>query len=144
MISQTTDRIDNEAHDRGAYITFIVRRRQIKIHTNLTCTNQLSDSISIKAHWHLMLGRSNNSAILLHDSTVSRLHLFLGYNPHKGFYIMDAKSHNGTFLNQERLLYLQRYPLKNGDYVTVASQKIRINIVHKDRNFVYDIFRAYH
>lgn len=45
-----------------------------------------------------------------------------------GYKIMDLNSANGTFLNQERLIPEQAYPVKNGDVVRMANTDFQVII----------------
>jgi pSer/pThr/pTyr-binding forkhead associated (FHA) protein len=133
MADQTLHGIKREFYDRDVGISFIVHEGLIRIHTCLTCTDQLSVPVSISTNSQWMVGRSNRSDIIVQNSTISRQHAILGYDVHLGgFYIMDCISHNGTFLNQIRLNPLQRYVLKDRDMLGLHGQTIYINIIHKD------------
>jgi FHA domain len=79
-----------------------------------------------------LMGRSRNCAIVFPDPAVSRCHAVMGYDSHQGFYIMDVGSSNGTFLNQQRLVAMQRYTLKNSDVITISHIKIEIFLLNQD------------
>lgn len=67
-----------------------------------------------------LIGRSRNCAIVVPDRSISRCHAVISHDPQYGFYVMDVGSSNGTFLNQQRLAVLKRYPIKDGDIVTLC------------------------
>lgn len=91
--------------------------------TNLTQVGE-TQVTEIGSTW--LLGRSRNCAIAVPERSISRCHAVIGYDQGQGFYIMDVGSSNGTFLNQQRLSILERYPLKDGDI---------INLCHVRANF---------
>jgi hypothetical protein len=49
------------------------------------------------------LGRSLTCHLRVNDETVSRIHAALLRKPHRGIYLMDLASREGTFLNGERI-----------------------------------------
>ncbi len=49
------------------------------------------------------LGRSLNCHLRINDDSVSRLHAALLRKPHRGVYLMDLASREGTYLNGERV-----------------------------------------
>ncbi len=79
-----------------------------------------------------LMGRSRNCAVVFPDPAVSRCHAVVGYDIHQGFYIMDVGSSNGTFLNQQRLVAMQRHTLKNSDVITISHIKIEIFLLNQD------------
>jgi pSer/pThr/pTyr-binding forkhead associated (FHA) protein len=133
MTDPTVNQIKPDWSDRDDFgITFVVQQGQIRVHTDLPYTNQLVAPISINADAQWFIGRSCCCAIVLYHSTISRHHAVLGYNADEGFYLMDLKSHNGTFLNQNQLLPLQTYVLQAKDRIQLADQTIQINMLYKD------------
>jgi pSer/pThr/pTyr-binding forkhead associated (FHA) protein len=132
MDYQTLDQVEREFCDRDLGISFSVNQGLIRVHTSLTYTDQLSVVVSVNANSQWNIGRSHRCAIVLDNSTISRQHATLGYDRHLGFYIMDCCSHNGTFLNQVRLIPLKRYLLRDRDSLAFNGQSIQINISHQD------------
>jgi pSer/pThr/pTyr-binding forkhead associated (FHA) protein len=66
-------------------------------------------------------GRASQNDIVLTDPLVSRLH---GLFMHRGgvYLIEDLGSHNGTYVNDERLHGIRQ--LRHGDRITIGSSKI--------------------
>jgi pSer/pThr/pTyr-binding forkhead associated (FHA) protein len=133
MAHQTLNRIKSDCGDRPDFrITFIMQQGQISIQTELPDPSQPSGTVSAKTYVQWFIGRSDRCSIVINDSTISRQHAVLGYDADTGFYIIDTKSHNGTFLNQKRLLPLKRYALQTNDRITLSQQPIQITILYKD------------
>jgi pSer/pThr/pTyr-binding forkhead associated (FHA) protein len=132
MTNQTLNSIEREFSDRNLGISFTVNQGLIRVHTDLTYTDQLSVVVSVNTNSQWNIGRSNRCAIVLHNATISRQHASLGYDRHSGFYIMDCCSHNGTFLNKVRLIPLKRYLLRDRDFLAFNGQSIQINISQQD------------
>ncbi len=95
------------------------------LETNLPHTDRTSQSPTGIA-W--LIGRSRNCAIVIPEASVSRCHAVVGYDYFQGLYVMDMGSSNGTFLDQQRLTSLKRYPLKHGQLLQCSQLQIRIAI----------------
>ena len=66
------------------------------------------------------IGRSSNADILLDDFTVSREHARMVRRP-DGFYIEDAGSLNGTYVNGHRV---ESHHLSDGDELRIGKFKL--------------------
>jgi FHA domain len=126
--------------EQDCYLTLVAQWGKIKIQTNLPHTDQLY----INDHLRWLIGRSRYCAVVIPDARISRYHAIIGYDIHQNFYVMDAGSHNGTFLNQSRLPPLQRYRLSDGDLVALSYQTIHINIHQHNWMCIHDFFRKHH
>lgn len=100
------------------YIQAVSAGRHTLISTNLPDgeTTTVSD---VATSW--VIGRSSNCAIAVLDRRVSRCHAVIGFTPQQGFYLMDLGSSNGTFLNQQKLVPLEQYPLQDADIITLSQ-----------------------
>jgi len=71
------------------------------------------------------IGRSNNCDITFsHSEGISGSHARL-YSEGDENYILDNKSSNGTFLNKNKLIPLQKYSLKNNDIIIIGEHKLK-------------------
>jgi pSer/pThr/pTyr-binding forkhead associated (FHA) protein len=111
------------------YIQAIKSKTGALLKTNLPRTETTRTSETGIA-W--LMGRSRNCAIVFPDAAVSRCHAVIGYDAQQGFYVMDVGSSNGTFLNQQRLVTLQRYGLTNGDIVTISHINVELFLLDQD------------
>ena len=66
------------------------------------------------------IGRSSGADILLDDITVSREHARVVRRP-DGFYIEDADSLNGTYVNRRRI---ESHKLDDGDEIQIGKYKL--------------------
>ncbi len=66
-----------------------------------------------------LIGRDRQSAIQLNDQRLSRRHAVIQYIPDRGFYLIDLKSSNGSFVNGESVR--KKRLLKDGDRIRVSS-----------------------
>lgn len=126
--------------NRTSYIRLAMQWGQIKIQTNLPHNDQLL----VNGHYRWLIGRSRYCAVVLPNPTISRHHAVIGYDVHIGFYVTDIDSHNGTFLNQQRLSPGQYYALSDGDVVALNCQTIQINICCSHWSLIRDFFRKHH
>jgi pSer/pThr/pTyr-binding forkhead associated (FHA) protein len=68
------------------------------------------------------LGRSSSCSWRINDPSVSRLHAALVRRPHRGVYLMDLASREGTFVNGERVT--GEWLLMNGDRISLGSDVV--------------------
>lgn len=93
------------------------------LETNLPHTN-LRNHTPAGLAW--LIGRSRNCAIVIPDPSVSRCHAMVGYDYNQGLYVMDMGSSNGTFLDQQRLTSLKRYPLSHGQLLRFSQLTVQV------------------
>jgi hypothetical protein len=108
---------DRQSGPISHYIQAIRGKSGAFLRTNLPRTES-SQTTDTGIAW--LIGRSSNCAIVFPDPSVSRCHAVLGHDARQGFYLMDVGSSNGTFLNQRRLVAMQRYPIQDGDILTIS------------------------
>ncbi len=82
----------------------------------------------ISNHSRWIIGRGKNCALGMPLPAISRYHAALCYDAHRGFYIMDMGSRNGTYLNQHRLAPFEICFLNHGDQVSLSRQTIQMSI----------------
>lgn len=68
----------------------------------------------------LTLGRRNTNDIVLKDPLVSRLHAIL-VRRHGSVLVEDLGSHNGTYVNGERVMFLRQ--LQHGDLLQMGASR---------------------
>lgn len=71
----------------------------------------------------LRIGRSADNDITVNDLLVSRRHAVLTRLPNGSFELTDLGSHNGTFVNGQKIT---RAPLNEGDVVTIGHHLFRL------------------
>ncbi len=71
----------------------------------------------------LTIGRARGNDLVVDDLVVSRAHAELRTLPGGGYEIVDVGSHNGTYLNGQRV---QRSPIRPGDVVGVGHSAFRL------------------
>jgi pSer/pThr/pTyr-binding forkhead associated (FHA) protein len=74
----------------------------------------------------ITVGRTANCDVVLQDRSVSKLHaLFWPADDLDGWGVSDARSANGTWLNERRLAPLDRMPIKPGDLVRLGQLEVK-------------------
>lgn len=81
---------------------------------------QRSIVLSQQQEW--TIGRSKDCGIVLPDRWASRHHSIIRVDPQKGYYLVDNKSMNGSFVNNQRVE--QSYFLKHGDRIMVGETEL--------------------
>ena len=89
--------------------------------TNLS-QNQSIQVTAIASSW--LIGRNTICAIFIPNSSVSRRHAVIGYCFGSGFYITDIGSTNGSRVNHNKLIPLERCLLRDGDLIQLGSIKL--------------------
>jgi len=69
------------------------------------------------------IGRSSDNDVVINDFLVSRHHAELRSDAGQGWRLIDLNSHNGTFVNGQRVISA---PLSEGDIVTLGRQHLRL------------------
>lgn len=72
----------------------------------------------------IVFGRHKSCDIVFPYPTVSRQHFFIERNGGK-FFVVDQKSNNGTFVNGERVTWIE---LKDGDLIKVGPFTLKMEI----------------
>lgn len=70
------------------------------------------------------IGKEEGVELFLDRETISRMHAKIEYLE-KNYYIEDLNSTNGTFLNEEPLIYKKRVQLKENDIIRFADVRYR-------------------
>jgi pSer/pThr/pTyr-binding forkhead associated (FHA) protein len=77
------------------------------------------------SHEDYSIGRAEDASIRLTERNVSRRHALIKMlDDHSGWVIEDCQSHNGTYLNGERLE--QPVPLNSGDTIQLGDYRIEL------------------
>jgi pSer/pThr/pTyr-binding forkhead associated (FHA) protein len=98
------------------YVQAIVQSGQAYLVTNLA-DNSTRMLIQPQGLW--VIGRDRKASLPVQDKRLSRRHAVIQYLETSGFFLIDLKSTNGTFLNGEPVRYCA--PLKDGDQVRLGS-----------------------
>jgi FHA domain len=110
------------------YIQAIITGKTTFLVTNLSASESVQ-VINGAATW--LLGRSNNCAIALPDSRISRQHAVIGHNGGREFYMADVGSSNGTWVNRRRLAALERRPLGDGELIQLGPFLLEFFIANR-------------
>ena len=74
----------------------------------------------------ITVGRTANCDVVLQERSVSKLHaLFWPSEDLEGWAVSDARSANGTFLNDRKLAPLDRVPIKPGDLLRLGELEVK-------------------
>lgn len=98
------------------YIQGVGEAKTAHVITNL-CDNQTQTLQQPQQIW--TVGRDRSSGICLTDTYLSRRHAAIQYIENQGFYLIDFKSTNGSFINGERIYHPTK--LKDGDRLRFGS-----------------------
>ncbi len=80
------------------------------------------------------IGREETSEIIqINSKKASRQHAFINKKIGK-FYLTDNNSTNGTFLNEQRLLPNQPYPLSNQDEIKIGGVILKFYDLTESKN----------
>ena len=71
----------------------------------------------------LRIGRAADNQVVIADLSVSRYHAELRRNPHGGYTIVDLGSHNGTYLNGQRI---ESAPVTERDIIGIGPATYRL------------------
>jgi len=78
------------------------------------------------------MGRDRNCAIYLGDRRLSRRHAAIRYFEGQGFYLIDFKSTNGSYVNGERIH--EPIKLKDGDQILLGSMTFSFFVANLSRS----------
>lgn len=98
------------------FVQGVVYGDEVYLATNLLSnrTQMLSQPQSV---W--TIGRDRKTSLTIQDKRISRRHAAIQYVQHQGFYLVDFKSTNGTFVNGESIH--QSVRLHDGDKIRLGS-----------------------
>ena len=86
--------------------------------------NYAGKSLELKGKKNYLIGRKDESDILLDNDFVSRDHAVISWED-EGYVILDLQSTNGTLVNGEKIA---QHPLTNGDKIAIGSTTIEFQI----------------
>ena len=92
-------------------------------HLVLTSPDGRAQSISLTSGTSWDIGRAGSSKIALPDEAASRLHAIVQRSELDEFYLIDAGSRNGTFLNGRRVTTPAL--LKHGDEIAIGGHRLQ-------------------
>ena len=93
--------------------------------------NETTDKTYKVMFWENLIGRNENSDIVIEDDmTVSRAHAVL-FNRDKDWYISDIDSKAGVFVNGQKVI--KNCPLQNGDKISLGSSVLTLKDAAKGR-----------
>lgn len=62
----------------------------------------------------LSVGRTGSNDLVINDTSISKIHASLFYDPESGLMVADTGSTNGTFINGERISYGKAFAISDG------------------------------
>lgn len=90
----------------------------------------------------LVLGRSETAQIRIEDNSISRRHARLFQNPSGCWCLMDLKSTNGTFVNEEAV---REKELQDGDLIQIGQTVLKyLSGGHIEQRYYEEIYRLTH
>ncbi|BAY34702.1 FHA domain-containing protein [Nostoc carneum NIES-2107] len=125
--------LENIAHEsflamQPLYIQGVVNDSVVYIITNL-CAHETQSLHQSQQIW--TIGRDSSSGIAIDDQYLSERHAAIQYINDKGFYLIDFKSSNGSFVNGEQVF--QPTKLHDGDRIRLGLITFDFFINHSSR-----------
>lgn len=75
----------------------------------------------------ITIGRAKNNDIIISATDMSKFHAYLSQDPSTGSWTLtDSGSTNGSYLDGERLIARESYPLESGQCAFLASTQITL------------------
>jgi predicted component of type VI protein secretion system len=108
------------------YVQGFVQEEQVRIVTNLL-NGKTQAILQPQGIW--VIGRDRKMALSIQDKRLSRRHAAIQHIEDQGFYLIDFKSTNGTFVNGEPVQHCVL--LKDGDQIRLGSLSFTFFICHK-------------
>ncbi len=85
----------------------------------------------------ITVGRVENNDLVLEDDSVSRFHAFFRSDDRgPGWFLTDAESKNGTWVNEVKLQPSERTLLNDGDKVRFGDAQLKFLVADSFRNFI--------
>lgn len=112
-------------HNALQYVQGIVQKQQVHIVTNLL-SGKTRSVLQPQGIW--VFGRDRKMALSIPDKRLSRRHAAIQHIEDQGFYLIDFKSTNGTFVNGEPVQHCVL--LKDGDQVRLGGLAFTFFICH--------------
>jgi len=110
------------------YVQGFVQEQQVRIVTNLL-NGKTQSVLQPQGIW--VIGRDRKMALSIQDKRLSRRHAAIQHIAEQGFYLIDFKSTNGTFVNGEPVQHC--ILLKDGDQIRLGSLAFTFFICHKPK-----------
>jgi len=112
-------------HTALQYVQGVVQEQQVRIVTNLL-NGKTQSVLQPQSIW--VIGRDRKMALSIQDKRLSRRHAAIQHIADQGFYLIDLKSTNGTFVNGEPVQHCVL--LKDGDQIRLGSLTFTFFICH--------------
>jgi len=71
---------------------------------------------------NICIGRARRNDIILDDATVSSQHAYIEHSKQRASFLVDFRSSNGTFINDERLTEAEAVRLQTGDRIRFGDR----------------------
>lgn len=109
---------ENRYQPRGnwQFVQGVIQKNQAYLITNLL--QDKTEVLMQPQNWWIV-GRDRNAGISVPDKRLSRRHALLQYVAGRGFYLVDLKSTNGSYVNGESVR--RSVLLKDGDRIRLGS-----------------------
>lgn len=110
------------------YVQGVMQGQQICLITNLI-KGKTQSILQNQGVW--LIGRDRKNALSIQDKRLSRCHAAIQYVEDQGFYLIDLKSTNGSYVNGEPVR--QCVSLNDGDQIRLGSLAFTFFIGHAPR-----------
>lgn len=80
----------------------------------------------------LSVGRTKENALIIEDTSISKIHATLFINAEKTLMVADTGSTNGTFLGGKRIAYGKALPISDTDKVRFGTIEVALEYVPKE------------
>ncbi len=80
----------------------------------------------------LSVGRTKENALIIDDTSVSKIHATLFINHERQLTVADTGSSNGTFLDGKRIAYGKAYPISDSEKVKFGTVEVALAYLPKE------------
>ncbi len=80
----------------------------------------------------LSVGRTKENALVIEDTSISKIHATLFINNEKQITVADTGSTNGTFINEKRIGYGKAYPILDTDKLKFGTIEVALDYTPKE------------
>jgi hypothetical protein len=80
----------------------------------------------------LSVGRTKENALIIEDTSISKIHAALFINNERKLTIADTGSTNGTFINDKRIAYGKAYPISEEDKIKFGTVAVALEYTPRE------------
>ncbi len=86
----------------------------------------------------LSVGRTKENALVIEDTSISKIHATLFINNEKQLTVADTGSTNGTFINDKRIGYGKAYPISDTDKLKFGTIEVALDYTPRKKEMVVE------